>query len=46
MKLNPNKDNIYAFSIGSIESINNKKKPDLTFKALTGNFYTDLINSD
>ena len=46
MKLKPRKDNFYAFNINSTNSNKNKTPKDFTFKALTGNFYEDLINSD
>ena len=46
MKLKPKKEKFYAFNIGSNSSSKNKKKPDFSFKTLTGNFYEDIINSD
>lgn len=46
MKLKPRKDNFYVFNINSTNSNKNKTPKDFTFKALTGNFYEDLINSD
>ena len=46
MKLNQRKENYYAFSIGANPSSKNKRRQNFSFKTLTGNFYTDLINSD
>ena len=48
MKLIHNKrnPNIYAFNISSNSSTKPKKTKGFSFKALTGNFYEDLINSD
>ena len=46
LNLNKRKHNIYAFNISSNNTTKIKKTKTFSFKALTGNFYEDLINSD
>ena len=43
MKLKQRKENKYAFNLNSRQ---NKNRKAISFKALTGNFYDDLLNSD